>query len=170
LSRADIARVLWDFCGNRTSGGWWLVAWLGAICLGALSILFTVLLSDRTFIGFDAESRHFSSQLEFFVVMLVGTISNAVILTLTEELGWRGYLYHLWKEFGFWKMSSLTGLVWGIWHAPVILVFGLNYPDNRILGVFIFTVSCILISPLFAKIRQKGNSVFAAGILHGLAW
>jgi uncharacterized protein len=52
-------------------------------------------------------------------------------------------------------------------NAPVILVFGLNYPDNRILGVFIFTVSCILISPLFTKIRQKGNSVFAAGILHG---
>jgi uncharacterized protein len=83
---------------------WWLLAWLVAIFLGALSVIFTVLLSDRTFIGFDSEARHFSSPIEFFVVMLVGTISNAVILTLTEELGWRGYLYHLWKEFGFWKM------------------------------------------------------------------
>jgi O-antigen/teichoic acid export membrane protein len=45
--------------------------------------------------------------------------------------------------------------------------FMLGYPDNRITGVFIIITLCLLISPLFTAIRQRGNSVIPAGIFHG---
>jgi membrane protease YdiL (CAAX protease family) len=41
-------------------------------------------------------------------------ILHSVIYTLTQELGWRGYLYHLWRRYGF-SHSLAVGLIWGLW-------------------------------------------------------
>jgi uncharacterized protein len=65
---------------------WWLVAWLGAISIGALSVLFTVLLSNYKFV-IDAAL--------FLACILLCSIIGSLLFTLSEELGWRGYLYHL---------------------------------------------------------------------------
>ena len=36
----------------------------------------------------------------------------------------------------------VTGVIWGIWHAPVILM-GYNYPTQPVLGVLLMVVFCI---------------------------
>ena len=97
--------------------------------------------------------------------LIAGTTINAM-LGFGEELGWRGFLQKELSGLGFWKSSTLTGLIWGLWHAPLILM-GRNYPQHPELGVAVMVGWTLLLSPLFSYIRIKGNSVIAASIFHG---
>ncbi len=100
-----------------------------------------------------------------FLGMVAGITINA-IAAFGEEAGWRGFLLSQWQHMGFWKSSFLIGLVWGIWHAPLILQ-GHNYPQHPVIGVFMMTIWCILLAPIFSYIRLRSNSVIAVSILHG---
>lgn len=162
---------------------WWLLAWLIPIVIAAGSIVFSVLLSDNSYIDVGLASRQAAeaqgqdiSQVPPFLMstgfilgmaVILGALINTPILTFSEELGWRGYLHDLWRPFGFWRASLGTGLFWGLWHAPAILLYGHNYPDNRVLGVGLFTVFCLLLSPIMTLVRDRAGSVWAAGIFHG---
>ncbi|MBB6480855.1 CPBP family intramembrane glutamic endopeptidase [Spirochaeta isovalerica] len=97
--------------------------------------------------------------------MIAGITINA-IAGFGEEYGWRGLLYSETGHSGFWKTSLLTGLIWGIWHSPIIL-YGHNYPDHPVIGVLMMTIWCLLLAPVFTYIRFKSRSVIAASILHG---
>lgn len=98
--------------------------------------------------------------------LIAGTTINA-LLAFGEELGWRGLLIKELNIMGFWKSSLLIGFIWGLWHAPLVLYGGFNYPEHRQAGVFIMIAWCIVIAPLFSYIRLKSNSVIAASIFHG---
>ncbi|MGD9816344.1 MAG: CPBP family intramembrane glutamic endopeptidase [Hyphomonadaceae bacterium] len=98
---------------------------------------------------------------------ILGALINTPILLLSEELGWRGYLYDLWRRFGFLRYTLATGVIWGLWHAPAIYLFGLNYPDHRLIGIPIFVVFCVLFSFPFTLVRDRGKSLLPAAILHG---
>jgi len=97
--------------------------------------------------------------------LIAGTTVNAV-LGFGEELGWRGFLLKELSFMGFWKSSALIGLIWGIWHAPLVLL-GWNYPQHPQVGVLIMVAWCVIMAPLFSYIRIKGHSVIAASIFHG---
>jgi membrane protease YdiL (CAAX protease family) len=97
--------------------------------------------------------------------MLAGISTNAVA-GFGEELGWRGFFLKELAHVGFWKSSWVIGLVWGIWHAPLI-VHGYNYPGHPVMGIFMMILFTILFSPLIAYVRLKANSVIAAAIMHG---
>lgn len=162
---------------------WWPVAWLAPMAIAAGSVALTVLLSDRAYVDIGAaitdaaraqgqdvsQAPAFMFSTAFIIGMSVvlGALINWVILTFTEELGWRGYLHHLWRPGGFWRASLGTGLVWGVWHAPAIYLFGLNYPGDRIIGVGLFVIFCMLLSPIMTFLRDRTNSVWSAGLFHG---
>ncbi len=97
--------------------------------------------------------------------LIAGATINALV-AFGEELGWRGFLYTRTIHLGFWKSSALIGLIWGVWHAPIILQ-GHNYPDHPVAGVFLMTLWTLLLAPLFQWIRLRSQSVVAAAILHG---
>ena len=162
---------------------WWLFAYLIALALGALAVAATLLLSDRTLGDLGANTLRAAehagqdvsamgdipnlSALIMLQALVIGAVINSIVLTFTEELGWRGYLHGLWRRFGFWRASLATGFIWGLWHTPAIYLFGHNYPNDRVLGVGLFIVFCMLLSPIMTLVRDRGQSVFAAGILHG---
>jgi membrane protease YdiL (CAAX protease family) len=83
-----------------------------------------------------------------------------------EELGWRGFLLYQFRNMSFAKASILIGAIWGIWHAPLILM-GHNYPQHPYFGVFMMVVLCIIITPIVMYFTIKAKSVIAAAILHG---
>ena len=58
------------------------------------------------------------------------------LLALGEELGWRGLLLPELLPLGQRRAILLSGVIWGFWHAPVILQ-GHNYPSQPVLGVFL---------------------------------
>lgn len=97
---------------------------------------------------------------------LIAGITVNAIAGFGEELGWRGFLLKQCKDMNFMKASILIGFIWGIWHAPMILM-GHNYPDHPVAGVFMMTILCILLSVIFLYITIKSKSVIAAAILHG---
>lgn len=164
---------------------WWLAAYAAPIAIAAASVGLTVAFGGSSLIDLGAGAIAMVEQaapeqvdqvralapiltpLILAQALIFGALINAVILTFSEELGWRGYLHDLWRGAGFWRASLGTGIIWGIWHAPAILLFGLNYPDNRVIGVGLFVAFCALLSPILTFIRDRGASVWAAGIFHG---
>lgn len=104
--------------------------------------------------------------LAVLMALIAGTTFNAV-LGFGEELGWRGFLVKELSFMGFWKSSALIGLIWGIWHAPLVLYAGLNYPEHPQIGVLLMTAWVLIIAPLFSYVRIKAHSVIATSILHG---
>jgi len=97
--------------------------------------------------------------------LLAGATVNA-LFAFGEELGWRGILFKELAPLGFWGSQALIGLIWGIWHAPIILQ-GHNYPQHPVLGVPMMCLFCLLFSPIIGYIRLRSGSVLAAAIMHG---
>ena len=97
--------------------------------------------------------------------LIAGITINAVA-AFGEETGWRGFMVREYKHLKFWNAALRIGIIWGIWHAPLILM-GHNYPEHNRLGVGMMTVWCILLSVLFLYVRLKTHSVIATSIMHG---
>jgi membrane protease YdiL (CAAX protease family) len=105
----------------------------------------------------------------FWVSLLIGLVAGPTVNAVAgfgEELGWRGLLRRELGPMGFWRSSLLIGLIWGVWHAPVVLQ-GHNYPEHRLAGVAFMIVWCILLSPLIGYVTIKAGSVIAAAVFHG---
>jgi membrane protease YdiL (CAAX protease family) len=97
--------------------------------------------------------------------LIAGVTINA-IAGLGEEWGWRGFMVRSLQQKSFFYTSLFIGLVWGVWHAPIILM-GHNYPEHPVVGVLMMIIWCMLLSPLFLYVTLKTKSVLAAAIMHG---
>jgi membrane protease YdiL (CAAX protease family) len=85
---------------------------------------------------------------------------------LGEEAGRRGLLFHALDEWGFWRRSWIIGLLWGVWHVPLVFE-GYGYPNHRVLGALLLVVFTLLASPLYVFLRIRSGSVFAPAVCHG---
>ncbi|HAR63898.1 MAG: CPBP family intramembrane metalloprotease [Candidatus Margulisiibacteriota bacterium] len=103
--------------------------------------------------------------LTLFQGLFAGATINAVV-AFGEELGWRGFLQKELGGLGFWRSSFLIGIIWGLWHAPLVL-HGLNYPQHPVAGIYMMTIWAVLLSPIIAYIRLRAKSVLAAAVMHG---
>jgi uncharacterized protein len=101
------------------------------------------------------------------VLVVIGVPVGAV-LAFGEEFGWRGYLLHKLMPLGEFRAALAVGLIWGLWHLPVLLV-GLNYPGaNLATLVAVFLVATVLLSMLHARFYiLSGGSVIVTALLHG---
>jgi membrane protease YdiL (CAAX protease family) len=104
--------------------------------------------------------------LQLAIGVPVGILINTVLLTISEELGWRGWLQPRLSGLGFWVRSLVIGVIWGVWHAPLILM-GYNYPGLGWTGVAVMTLFTVLLTPYLALARERGGGVYAAGAFHG---
>ena len=167
---------------------WWLVAWFLPPVVAFATLGVSLLLPGVSFSpdmsGIAERFRHLLPPDQFeaiqkqmadfpihpfwlgLVQALIAGISINALAGFGEELGWRGLLQKEFSFLGFWKSSLLIGFIWGIWHAPLILK-GHNYPQHPLLGVFLMTVWCMLLAPIFSYVRLKAKSVIAAAIIHG---
>ena len=102
----------------------------------------------------------------FLLLGLRAGVTINAVAGFGEELGWRGFLLREWAYMGFWRSSILIGFVWGVWHAPLIL-HGHNYPQHPVAGVFMMTVLCVLLAPIFSYVRLRADSIIAVSIMHG---
>ena len=107
-------------------------------------------------------------------VMLLGTVVSGLLAGVTinalfaygEEYGWRGYMVSALKDTKFLPASLLIGFVWGIWHAPLILMGHNNYP-NPAWGVAMMTLFCLLVGVVELYFTCKSGTVWAAVFIHG---
>jgi membrane protease YdiL (CAAX protease family) len=102
-------------------------------------------------------------------VILSGLIAGVTINAIAafgEEYGWRNYLVGALREVKFWKAALFIGIVWGIWHFPLILM-GHNYPNEPYWGVLLMVVMCILLGVIELYFVLKSKSMIVAAIMHG---
>ena len=100
-----------------------------------------------------------------FSGLIAGVTVNA-IAAFGEEYGWRNYLVGALREVKFWKAALFIGVVWGIWHFPLILM-GHNYPNEPQWGVLLMIVMCILLGIIELYFVLKAKSMIVAAIMHG---
>ncbi|MEU4719698.1 CPBP family intramembrane glutamic endopeptidase [Nonomuraea dietziae] len=82
-----------------------------------------------------------------------------------EEWGWRGWLLPRLMPLGQGKALLLSGVIWGVWHAP-LTVTGHHYPGLGWWGVPLFTVACVAIGSVLGWLRLRTASVWPSVIGH----
>lgn len=102
-----------------------------------------------------------------FLLLTVGVIKN-LGSTLGEEIGWRGFLiFELRKVMSFKSLAIVSGLIWAIWHFPLInLMYGRG--ENLVLHIGAFTIMIIGISVILAYYTFKSNSLWPAAVYHSI--
>lgn len=116
------------------------------------------------------EFPHIPPLLGFFAMLGQAIIAGSTLslpFMFGEEFGWRGLMFRETLKMGFLKASGFIGLVWGIWHFPVILM-GHNYPHHPYLGILMMCLFTITISPIFTYVRIKTKSILGSCMLHGM--
>jgi membrane protease YdiL (CAAX protease family) len=83
-----------------------------------------------------------------------------------EELGWRGFLVPALRQYGTWTALLVSGAIWGLWHAPVILL-GYDFGRTDITGVLLMTGGCIAWGVLLGFLRLRSGSLWPAVFAHG---
>ena len=90
-----------------------------------------------------------------------------LLFAMGEELGWRGFLLPKLMPLGQWKAILLSGLIWGVWHAPTTLLYDYNFPQHPYLGVFVGLVGFTLLGTLLSWLALKTRSPWAPALGHG---
>ncbi len=101
----------------------------------------------------------------FFSSLIIGPVFNG-IFGFGEELGWRGYLLPKLMPLGKFKAYLMVGVVWGLWHAPLLAV-GFNYPDHPILGILMMTGMTTALGIYINELSLRHRSSILAGWMHG---
>ncbi len=102
-------------------------------------------------------------------IVIMGPIIN-IIPTLGEELGWRGYLLpKLQQKYSDRSALLITGVIWGVWHAPVIAQghnYGTAYWGFPYLGILAMILFCVSLGIIEGYVTIKLKSAIPAAMIH----
>lgn len=131
-----------------------------------LMLTFSYALNYYTGLGIPTKGF---SPISYFIYSIVTGILYIFILWPSffgEEYGWRVYLQdRLFPLLGGYKGILVLGIIWGLWHAPLI-AFGFNYPGQPILGNILMILLTIVLAVIFSYAVLKTGSVWIAVLLH----
>mgnify|MGYP003447385201 CR=1 FL=1 len=149
----------------------WLVAWILPVVIVLLTIFVNSLLPNCDFNTDMSSLIPVEMNPTFLIVTTIisGLFAGATVNALFafgEEYGWRNYLVDALREKKFVFASIFIGIVWGLWHFPLILL-GHNYPQHSVAGVFMMVIFCVLASFVELYFVLKAKSVYPAAIFHG---
>lgn len=106
-----------------------------------------------------------------FVLALVmmSTIGmvQSMATALGEEIGWRGFLTpRLTALTGFIAATVITGVIWGVWHLPLLFLGAYQSGANQLYEALSFVVMVTALSGAFAWLRLDSGSLWPAATLH----
>ena len=103
----------------------------------------------------------------FAYLMLMVSALVVTLFTFGEEYGWRGYLLPRLLPLGEIRASVLLGVIWGVWHLPLLFA-GLNYPGvNPWLAILAFTFVTVALSFAYTWFYvASSGSVLVAAVFH----
>jgi uncharacterized protein len=108
------------------------------------------------------------SEANWFIYLTLLVIALPVTLfTFGEEYGWRGYLLPRLLPLGEIRASVLLGVIWGVWHLPLIMA-GLNYPGVNVwLAIIVFTFVTVALTFTYTWFYvASSGSVLVAAVFH----
>jgi len=110
------------------------------------------------------------------VAFLVGLASAAtwlavlgLFLAAGEEIGWRGYMLTRLIDAGVPRPVLASGLIWGVWHLPLILAGIYAAGPSPALSAVLFMVSVTSFGYILARMRLETGSIWPVIFAHS-AW
>ena len=178
----------WKVQGKRR---YWLAAWFGPAVFTVLAaVLYFAVFPSRldlsgswlvTAYGGEMDAATLRSQLGvssasyiletgLFAITLAPVIN--MFAALGEEAGWRGYMMPRLKEqLGLLNGRLLGGVIWGVWHWPLMLLvgyeYGTNYLGAPVLGLFVWCIVCFALNTLLDWLYEKTGCIWVPSIAHG---
>ena len=152
---------------------YYLIGWFGPMVLTLLGTLlyFAIYPSAFTLASYHAAMEAEPIPPILVVLLLLLTPLFNLVPCLGEEWGWRGYLLpKIARRMGFLPAVLLTGLLWGLWHAPIIVAghnYGMQYPGYPWAGIAAMCAFCIVVGVLLSYITLKARSCWPAVLAHG---
>lgn len=188
LSGHSLKSVGWKF-SLKKNGKMLLWAWFGPAVLGLLGASLFYLCFPRSFdttgsfltlqVGPDALSQIAEQGLTlplFMVLQIASSLLYAPIVNalfaVGEEFGWRGCMNPMLKEhYGSTKGLLVGGLIWGVWHWPIMALAGYEYGTAYwgfpIVGMVLFCLITTAMGVLLDVIYEKSGSIVFPAIAHG---
>ena len=180
--------VMWKVQGKRR---YWLTAWFSPAVFTVLAaVLYFAVFPSRLDLsgswlvsayGGEMDAQTLRSQLGvsnasyilqtgLFAVTLAPVIN--MFFAVGEEAGWRGYMMPRLKEqFGLLNGRLLGGVIWGVWHWPIMLLtgyeYGTNYLGAPVLGLVVWCVVCFAFNTLLDWLYEKTECIWVPAIAHG---
>ena len=112
----------------------------------------------------------------YILISVIGCLTYAplinMVLALGEEAGWRGFLYpQLKAKFGKGKGWLIGGIIWGIWHWPVMWLIGYEYGTDYvgfpIVGMLVFCIFTTAAGILCDWLYEKTDCIWIPSLFHG---
>ena len=104
---------------------------------------------------------------------LLSALTLGVITSLVtaagEEIGWRGFLVPQLARYNtFVRTALISGLIWGLWHIPLIIGGGYSSGAPTWFALSGFMVLVVSISFASAWLRLASGSLWPAALLHAV--
>ena len=159
----------------RQNKGRYLGVWLLTPVVAYLGAAVYFLLFLQQFTLQSALAVESGMQGTDYIAFLATMIPLAVLVNplmglpqcLGEELAWRGWLLpKLTERFGQLRAVLLTGLIWGLWHAPVVAM-GYNYGEGHPLAnVAAMVLFCLVLGVIQGFLFWRTDSIWGPVLFH----
>ncbi|MCC2593794.1 hypothetical protein LKO27_10295 [Tessaracoccus sp. OS52] len=108
---------------------------------------------------------------EGWLLAVVGSVIPITLVTmlstLGEEVAWRGHLAQALAHLGFWRSTILIGLVWMVWHLPLVVAYAVA--DVMPLAANLAAnLGIAFLAPLLAAVAIRGGSIWPAVVAHAV--
>jgi uncharacterized protein len=105
---------------------------------------------------------------EFAELGIIGLqiLGLGLIGAVGEEVGWRGFLLPKLMDGGARHPYAATGIVWAVWHMPLIAFGGYYQTDSPLRMAFVYALAIIAMSFLISELRVRSGSVWVAAVMH----
>jgi membrane protease YdiL (CAAX protease family) len=101
------------------------------------------------------------------ISLTIGALGSCKSAT-GEELGWRGYMLTRLTKSGVPKPILFSGLIWALWHVPLIISGLYDAVPHTISSITIFLVDITAMGYIFAWLRISSGSIWPCILAHGV--
>ena len=102
------------------------------------------------------------------IIYLTAGLGVACFTALGEEIGWRGFLVpELLKVSSARKTALISGVIWAVWHYPVIIFGDYRSAAPLWFQLSMFTISVVGMGILTTWLRLRSGSIWPAVVWHG---
>jgi uncharacterized protein len=168
-------RIPLSFLGFRWPGGR-AVAWGYFLPVAYAAIAYLLVwgtgLAPADFAGFSHLSQKSlqigsgAGVLNALLIVTFGVLQSGVSAA-GEEIGWRGFLVPaLAQRLNFTGLALVSGVIWALWHYPLILFGTYDSTAPKWVALLCFTTMIITTGAMAAWLRLKSGSVWPAVMLH----
>lgn len=169
----SIAELGWKWGETKYQlASWYIPLLYGSVAYGAVWIFGFGAVPNHEFLDSTAKAMQLggppwiSAVIGIFLTGTYGLV-RSVSSALGEEIGWRGFLVpELSKTTSFTVTALISGIVWSLWHYPILIYGDYNAGTPTWYGLTCFTVMVISDSFIFAWMRLKSGSLWTGAILH----